>query len=60
MEGEVKETVEVRKRVKTLPVPYSKKAKRNLIIQQGQFQQKHGKKINVKALAGLLLETASL
>lgn len=61
MDGQVKEKVEPAKsRVKTLPVPYTRKAKRNLILQQGIYQQRHGKKINVKDLAGHLLETARL
>lgn len=60
MDEQVKEMVEVRKAVKTLPVPYSRKARKNLIVQQGQYQQKYGKKISAKALAGKLLETATL
>jgi hypothetical protein len=59
MDVQVKEIVEGVK-PKTLPVPYTTKAKKNLQKQQKAFKRKTGGRISVKSLAGKLLETATL
>lgn len=58
--NEVKETLEIKKSRRSLVIDFTDKARRNLRRQQGDYQSKHGKKINLKKLAGKLLETAKL
>ena len=62
MDGQVKEIVEVQKHkpAKTLPVPYTTKARHNLTHLQKAFKKKTGGSISLKAIACRLLETATL
>lgn len=63
MESEVKEKVEVNKKIKglrTLPTPLTGKGKKNLVKLQGEYQVKHNKKIDLKTLGSKLFEHATL